>query len=381
MSPLIATLAELVRINSVNPEWGGPGEAGVAAYVTGFLKRHGIAFELQEILPGRANVIAVIPGKNPDLTVVLEAHMDTVSVEGMSIDPFDPVIEGGRLRGRGACDTKAGLAAMLHALVAVRSDGRLPATNILLAAVVDEEHAFRGVTGFVESLHGKTLPVAAIVAEPTGLRVVRANKGVLRWRIRCHGVAAHSSTPMLGVNAISAMADVIQTIDRAPFTVPDHPLVGVPTCNIGVINGGRQVNFVPDLCEISLDRRLLPGESVGLVMEFYDRLLDSVRQRHPKVRVESEAPFLTDEAMETPADADVVRVASKVLGEMNLDPEPIGVPFGCDCTKLSRAGIPSIIFGPGSIGQAHTADEFVELRQVERAFDFYRHFLLQFEKP
>lgn len=380
MSPVIETLAELVRINSVNPEWGGPGEREVAAFVTAFLGRSGIEFEISEVLPGRSNVIARLPGEDSSRAVVLEAHMDTVAAAGMTVEPFGPRVEGGRLFGRGACDTKAGLAAMLHALAWFKAEERKPAVDVLLAAVVDEEHAFRGVTAFIESLKGKALPTAAVVAEPTGLRVVSANKGVLRWRIIAHGKAAHSSTPHLGASAISVMAEVVQVID-GDQPAGAHPLVGSPTCSIGVIEGGTQVNFVPDRCAITLDRRLIPGERAADVLGQYDRLLDSVRVRHPQIRIELEAPFLTDEAMETPADADVVKTAARVLDEMELVSEPIGVPFGCDCTKLSRAGIPAIIFGPGSIDQAHTADEFVEIRQVETAFDFYRRLLLDFGKP
>ncbi len=383
MSPVIETLADLVRINSVNPEWGGPGEAAVADYVKSFLRRADIEFEVQDVLPGRPNVIARLRGEDSSRALVLEAHMDTVSVADMTIAPFEPRIENGRMWGRGSCDTKAGLAAMLQSMATLKAGGVKPAVDIILAAVVDEEHTYKGVTAFVESLTGKPLPEAAVVAEPTELRVVRANKGAVRWRIITHGRAAHSSKPHLGANAISAMATVIQAIENdAPnLNIKPHPLVGPPTCSIGVIEGGRQVNFVPEHCAITLDRRLIPGETASVVLSYYDELLNPARKRHPDIKIETEAPYLTDEAMETPADSMVVQAVSGVLTRMKLAAEPLGVPFGCDATKLSRAGIPSVIFGPGSIDQAHTADEFVDLNQVELAFDFYLKFLLEFGKP
>lgn len=380
MSPVIDILGQLVRISSVNPEWGGPGERDVVNWLATYLERTGIEFTRHEVLPGRENVIARLPGRDSGRALVLEAHMDTVSVADMTGDPFGARIESGRMWGRGTCDTKAGLAAMLQAMASLKEDGLQPPVDVILAAVVDEEHAYRGVTAFIESLGDETLPEAAVVAEPTGLRVVRANKGVLRWRILAHGRSAHSSTPALGASAISAMADVIKAIDGDQNPLM-HPLVGSPTCSIGVISGGRQVNFVPDKCVITLDRRLLPGEAATDVLRHYDKLLDPVRQAHPRCRIESEPAFLSDEAMETPADAAVVTTASRVLAAMGLPADPVGVPFGCDCTKLSRAGIPAVIFGPGSIDQAHTADEHVELEQVERAFDFYRRFLLEFGNP
>lgn len=224
-------------------------------------------------------------------------------------------------------------------------------------------------------------PVGAVVAEPTELRVVRANKGVLRWKISTHGVSAHSSKPHLGKNAITAMAKVILALEADEQLLAKrepHPLVGPPTCSIGVIEGGAQVNFVPEHCEITLDRRLLPGETAEAVTAHYEKLLNRVRTVNPDIDVKFHPPHLTDEAMETPANAEIVQTMSRVLAELGHEPEPVGVPFGCDCTKLSRAGIPSVIFGPGSIDQAHGAVEFVEIAQVEAAFEFYKRFLMEF---
>lgn len=377
LSPVTATLAELVRINSVNSAYaGGPGEGEIAAWIQRFCTHHGLDVRLQEVWPGRPNVIARLPGRDPTRRVILEAHMDTVSVQGMTIPPFEPRIADGRLYGRGSCDTKGGLAAMLHAVASLRADGITPPCDVWLAAVVDEEFSFRGVAKLCEGLTAE----AAIVAEPTSLRAVIASKGVLRWRIRVRGKAAHSSKPHLGVNAISHMARVILALedDHARLAATTHPLLGPATCNVGVIHGGVQVNFVPDECVIEVDRRLLPGETSAAVLAHYRRLLDDLQARHAGLRAELEPPMLVDEALETPETAAVARVASAVLTAQGRDGRLCGVPYGSDASKLSRQGVPSIVFGPGSIDHAHAAVEYVELAEVEAAVAFYRDFILRF---
>lgn len=375
MSPVIQTLADLVRINSINASYdGGPGEAEVAAYVRHFFESRGLEVWEQPVFPGRNNVLVRLPGRNRQRCVVLEAHTDTVSVEGMTIPPFEPAIRGGRMYGRGSCDTKAGLATMMHAVASLQEAGVQPACDVLLAAVVDEEFSYRGVVKLCEDLQAD----AAIVAEPTELRAVIATKGVLRFRIIVHGKAAHSSKPHLGVNAITSMARVIMALeaDQPRLHSICHPLVGHGTRSIGVIQGGVQVNFVPDRCAIEIDHRLLPGETAASAQAHYQTLLASVAD----VRAEVETPpLLVDEALDTPADAAVVKTAAQVLERLGLDPQPVGVPFGCDASKLARAGVPAIVFGPGSIDRAHTADEYVELEQVEKAYEFQRQFLLSFE--
>ncbi len=367
-----------MRINSVNPAYeGGCSEAAVASFVGGFFRARGIETREQEVFPGRPNLIARVPGRNPARRIILEAHTDTASVKGMAIPPFEPTVSGGRLHGRGACDTKAGLAGMMHALASLKEDGITPPCEVWLAAVADEEYAYRGVVKLCEGLTGQ----ASIVAEPTELRLVVATKGVLRWRIRVGGRAAHSSKPHLGVNAINHMARLIleleadeQLLKRRP-----HPLLGPATCNIGVISGGVQVNFVPDSCVIEIDRRLLPGEAVSDVLAHYQRLIGRLRHEHPTFEAAMEPPMLTDEALDLPSDPAPARLAGEILRSMGLNGEPSGVPFGSDASKLSRQGIPSFVFGPGSIDRAHAAVEYVEIEQLVQAFEFYREFLRRFE--
>ncbi len=381
--PVINTLAELVRINSINPEWNGPGEKDVANWVRDFFETREIEVHEYEVLPGRPNIIAMLPGRDRSRRVLFEAHMDTVSAYEMDIQPFDPRIDDGKLFGRGSVDVKSGLAAMMHAVAHFKESGTLTRCDVWLAAVVDEEHHYRGVLDLIKTLHDSAhcdvITAAAVIAEPTNCRVVRANKGVLRWRLTTQGKAAHSSKPHLGSNAISQMAKVIPVIDAVSREIGklDHVLVGPPTCSIGLIEGGTQINFVPEKCSIALDNRLIPGQKAEAVLNIYREAIDALQKADPGIRVTIEDPSLTDEAMETPESAPIVKDAVRIVSQMGYPDEatPIGVPFGCDATKLSRDGIDSIVFGPGSIDQAHAAVEYVEIEQVLRAEEFYRRLL------
>lgn len=372
-----ATLADLIAINSINPAYeGGVSEAEIASYIEQFFLSRGIETSHQDVLPGRYNVIARLPGRNPNRRVVLEAHMDTVSAVGMSIAPFDPVVREGRMYGRGSCDTKAGLAAMMHALAQLHDQSIVPPCEVWLAAVVDEEHSFRGVLALCDQLRA----AAAIVAEPTELRVVVAAKGVLRWKVRTRGKAAHSSKPHLGVNAISHMGRVLAALDEESDALSNkvHPLLGPATINVGMIHGGEQINFVPDCCEISIDRRLLPGETAEAVWAKHAASLKALERQIPGFCAEIDEPMIADGPLETASDDSVVQTARHAVRSIGVDDTPIGVPFGSDASKLARHGIPSIIFGPGSIDQAHAAVEYVALDQLSLATSFYVEFLQQF---
>ncbi|MCZ2151436.1 MAG: M20 family metallopeptidase [Bryobacterales bacterium] len=377
-TPLLQTLSDLVAINSINSAYqGGVTEEEVARYVERFFAARGIETFRQDVMPGRFNVIACLHGLQPGRRVILEAHMDTVSVAGMTIPPFEPVIKDGLLYGRGSCDTKAGLAAMMHALAYLHEQRITPPCEVWLAAVVDEEYSFRGVVKLCEDLDAH----AAIVAEPTELRAVAASKGVLRWKVRTIGKASHSAKPHLGNNAIVQMTHVIAAFEReaARLAAKPHPLLGPATLNVGLIRGGEQINFVPDSCEIAIDRRLIPGEDPLEVWAEAGRMMEELRRGHPGLVTEMSSPMIADAAMETGASERVVQAARHVLKSLGLPGEPEGVPYGSDASKLARQGVPSIIFGPGSIDRAHAAVEYVECSQVELAFEFYVRFLQQFQ--
>ena len=394
---VIQTLADLVRINSVNPNYdGGIPEAELARYVERYFERLEIETWRQDVYPDRPNVIARIPGRNSQRRIVLEAHLDTVSTAGMTIDPWKPEIREGRLYGRGACDTKGGMAAMMQAVARLACDGTPPECEVLFAATIDEEFSYRGVVALCNSLApGVVDPFilahevpprdpwqaeVAIVAEPTSLLPVIASKGVLRWKIETHGVAAHSSKPHLGVNAIVHMAHIIRAIEQDTLRLSqrEHPLLGRATCNVGTVRGGVQVNFVPDRCEIEIDRRLLPSEEREAVLAHYQQLIDSVAATQSGMRVVMHPPMLSDRPLETDARTPAVQTLVAILDELGSPSTPAGVPFGSDASKFGALGIPSIIFGPGSIDQAHAAIEYIECSQVVQAAEIYRCFLLSY---
>jgi acetylornithine deacetylase/succinyl-diaminopimelate desuccinylase family protein len=376
---LFDTLSDLVSINSVNPQYpGGPGESAMADYIAEYCQKHFIPFEFQTVFEGRRNVIARIEGNPAGRTLLWEAHMDTASELGMCRDPFLPVREDNRLYGRGSCDTKAGLAAMMHALKIVRQSDVTPEASVVLVAAVDEEYSFQGVVKFLEKgIHAD----GAIVSEPTGLDTVIASKGTLRWRLRTRGRAAHSSKPHLGINAISKMAEILTAMEEQfppLFLQRHHPLLGSPTLNVGVICGGVQINQVPDSCTIEIDRRLLPGETKESVWRELEALLASLCVNDAQLKVEMDAPILEDWPLETASSERIVQVVSNISREVTGHGQIVGVPYGSDASKLARAGIPSIIFGPGSIDQAHAADEYVDLDQVALAAEIFVHTAMEF---
>ncbi|MGO8702381.1 MAG: M20 family metallopeptidase [Candidatus Brocadiia bacterium] len=375
-------LSRLIACPSVNPNnrpFSGPpyGEERMARLLSDLLGGWGAEVSVREVLPGRFNFVARFKGKKPHPSLMLEAHSDTVEVADMSIPPFEPRIVGGRMYGRGACDDKGPMAAMLLGLRAVLDeDGGLPA-DVYFAATCNEERGAAGARGLMaEGLR----PDAALVAEPTNLEIVDAHKGVVRWRIQTHGVATHSSAPESGVNAISAMGRVIERIAgplAGSLAKKRHPRLGSPTVCVGTIRGGTQVNVVPAQCEIEVDRRLLPDETAerataDLVRELEDLKGSSAGFEYSLEEIEQYPPL--EEDPKGPIASAVAAACEKALGRATF----AAAPWGADSGVFKSAGIPCVLFGPGSIRQAHTRDEFVELEQVAHAIGVYAEVIRRF---
>jgi acetylornithine deacetylase len=369
---VVELLSELIGIESVNPAYpgGSRGEAAVADFVEQRCRRLGLDVERRPVLPGRDNVVATLRPMGARRRLILEAHMDTVGLGGAGERALRPEVRDGRVHGRGACDTKGSLAAMLAAVELLLERRREHATEVVLLATVDEEHNFRGVLSYAQS--GATAE-AAIVGEPTGLRVVVATKGCVRCRISTRGRAAHSSEPERGDNAIVRMAAVLAVLEelKAALRARSHPMVGSPTLSVGRIWGGTGVNIVPDRCTIEIDRRTIPGESPEAALAELDAALGRLDDTDASM-IERDDPFVVDWALDTPRDAAVVRAATAACRDVLGSAEVVGVPYGTDASKLSAlAGIPSVVFGPGSIAQAHTDDEFVPIAELEQAVQVY----------
>lgn len=383
VTDIVGLLCELVAIPSVNPmgrELTGPEfyETRLTEYLVRFFERLGVPHEVQEVLPGRGNVIARFdpPGADPNgFVLLLDAHQDTVPVDGMTIPPFEPQVRDGRVYGRGSCDVKAGMAAMLWAFQRLVKEAPAGGVSVIMSCSCDEESTAQGIKALAR-LWGDKLgqsklvtrrPDAAIVAEPTLLDVVVAHRGASRFCIRTRGRACHSSDPSQGVNAIYRMAKLVSALEQYAAELPErvaaHPLCGGATLSVGLISGGSSVNIVPDECVIQIDRRVVPGEDSNAVVSDIHEYLT----RKTGSDFEFEPPWLdgatlNDDNNQWIADG-LLKVVSKVAGPR----QAVGVPYGTNASRTSHAGVPSVVFGPGSIAQAHTKDEWVDIEQLKLA--------------
>jgi len=374
MSPVEKLLRELIAIPSVNPAFlpeghANAGEERIAGFLASVAAAAGLDVELQPVFPGRPNLLARLePRSKARRRVLLAPHLDTVNA---GEDQFTPRKSGGRIYGRGACDTKGAVAVMLSALCALaRSGWRSAETEIVFAGLIDEEHRLQGSRSLVQSGFKADL---AIVGEPTGLRLVTAHKGALWITFKTRGIPAHGSRPDLGRNAIHEMArivDLLETDYAAMLARRRHPLLGSATINVGVINGGVQANIVPAECTAQADRRTLPGEKDKAVTGEIKRLL---RDRGLRATLDC-GKGSQGLPLETDPRLPLVAAFLTVLGQA----DPAGVDYYSDASVLARGGIPSVVFGPGNIAQAHTSREWVAARELEAGQEVLIKFLQTF---
>jgi acetylornithine deacetylase len=374
MERSIELLADLVSIPSVNPmgragEGREYGEEQIAGLIAAYLRMHKVDVEISEVAKGRPCVVGHVDS-GAEETLLLEAHLDTVGGERMAIEPFTAAIEDGKLYGRGSCDAKGSLAAFFAAVCSLLGGKRKLKRNVLLLAVPDEEYRFTG------ALHAVSRGLRAdwgIAGEPTCLNIVRAHKGVTRWKIVARGVAAHSAYPERGRNAIFAMGQALVRIELYAGLLREgqgHPLLGVPTLGVGVIEGGQAVNIVPDRCWVEVDRRTLPGETAGTVTEPVKRLLDDLPD------LELETPYLSVPGMEVEADSPFLKTLSEaILGVTGRATFEVA-RYATDAGIYGAAGIPTVVFGPGDIAQAHTEREFIDLDQYQAAIKIIQRLLV-----
>ncbi len=374
MTPTCLLLRELISIPSVNPAFLPPrdphaGEKNVGDFLAATAAQAGLDIEFQEVFPHRSNLLArLTPRERPRHRILLAPHLDTVGGSPLHDALFQPVLRAGRWYGRGACDTKGSVAAMMSALVHLAKAGRRPAqTEIVFVGLVDEEQGQCGSRALAARGLAADL---AIVGEPTRLRVVTAHKGDVWLRLETRGKSAHGARPELGRNAVHEMARIVDRLETdyaQQLRRRRHPVLGHATINVGSIAGGSQPNIVPDRCSISADRRTLPGENVQGV---FREIRAFLRGHQLKARlIDAKAALCVP--LETDPGLPFVRRFLECAGQS----EGVGVDFFCDAAILASGGIPSVVFGPGDIAQAHTAEEWISVGSLERATNLLIRFL------
>lgn len=368
---VVSLLQQLVKIPSVNPD-NAPGtehtgEETLAIFLSGWLESIGAEVTLEEIKPGRPNLIARFAPLDGRPRILFGPHLDTVGVGGMTIAPFGGEIRDGRVWGRGASDTKGPMAAMLWALHEQRENLADMPVAIDFVAFMGEESGQWGSKDFAKR-HGADY-IFALAAEPTSMQIVHVTKGSLWATLRATGKAAHSSQPERGENAILKLTRSLDQLDHhlssqlATFT---HPVLGRSTMNVGMIRGGSRPNIVPDLAEAEIDIRIAPalaaaGGALKLLtdtIEFYD-LPVQIIQPHENPPMETDSAHPVIQALIATDHATALA----------------GAPWFSDAAHLSNGGVPSICIGPGSIDQAHTVDEFIDITALQHGADFFTRFI------
>lgn len=360
-------LSKLVQIPSVNPtqvgpKAGVPGEAAMSEAVARWFEAFGAQVQTEEVYPNRRNVYGIWRGQT-SRWIALDVHMDTVGVEQMGDDPFSGRVADGRVYGRGAVDTKASLAVALALLEKMHGQGIAPQPNLLIAATVDEENAARAAPVFARWVRAQQIPLDELmVAEPTNCRPVYGHKGSVRLKFSVQGVACHASQPEKGRNAIAAAARVVTTLDdeHQRLQTIDTPL-GPPALTVSLINGGVGANIVPDLCELTIDRRTVIGEEIDSV----------TAQLATLARLACPLPL----TVETQGKLDAFWQASNTPWLQQLaewsGAAPETVPYGTNAWAYGDLPGECVVLGPGSIDQAHGQVEWVEISELEKLAGIY----------
>ena len=375
MSEVTQLLADLVAIDSVNPDLvpGGAGEGDVARFVAGWLEEAGLEVHLDEVRPGRPNVIAVARGSGGGRTLMFNGHTDVVGAAGMA-DPFEPVVREGRMYGRGTYDMKGGLAACMVAVAEARKQDLRG--DVILTAVMDEEYAGLGTTDVAQKVRAD----AAVVAEPTEMELIVAHKGFVWLEVETRGVAAHGSRPDLGVDAIAKMGKVLVELERLNeglMSDPAHPMLGSGTLHASLIEGGQELSTYPERCLLGVERRTIPGETPESVETQIEEILQRLAAADPQF--EATVRRTLDRApMETAEDSPVATlIRQKGAAVTGREIEVTALWAWTDAASLAEVGIPAVLFGPAGAG-AHAVEEWVDLESVRQCAQIYRQVIEAF---
>jgi acetylornithine deacetylase len=360
-------LRDLVAIDSVNPTLvaGAAGEAAMARRLVAEFETMRVPVEVQEVAPGRPNVVATLEGRAPGRSLILCGHLDTVGVAGMGT-PFTPVERDGRLYGRGAQDMKSGVSAMVDAVRAVAESGGLTAGRIIVACVVDEEHSSIGADALVTRWRAD----AGVVTEPTDLDIAVAHKGFEWSEVETIGRAAHGSRPAEGIDAIRHMGRVLvelDALDRALQAGRRHARLGTASLHASTIGGGQELSSYPDRCTLQVERRTLPGEPIGALAGEVESLLARLAGADATFQGRSRTLFARP-PYEIDAGHPLPGLLTSAARGAGCGADTIGMSFWTDAAVLGSAGIPSVLFGPTGAG-LHGVEEWVDLASVRQCRD------------
>ena len=363
----IELLQAMVRIPSVHPAICGDPESErpLAEWVEKALFHFGVGWRRLD-MPGRGfQVLAAIPATTPNAPVVLfESHLDTVGVDGMTIDPFGGALHEEKVWGRGACDTKGTGAALLWALKNHLREKERPNTVLALFAL-GEEASMDGIQHFcahiLPTLNPK--PSLAIVGEPTELAVLAGHNGAMRLDLTVTGKACHSSVPHEGANALHALAAIALAIEAHSNTLPEDPLCGKPACSVTLAQGGGSPNVIPGTATATIDRRIGPGESAAQAKASLRTLIETTIQDRTGIQFDLQVSGSVPPLPTTSA-GPFHQTIRNTLRDLGHTWPLLGAGYCTDASWLHQAGIPTLVCGPGSMHKAHQADEWVEAEQI-----------------
>jgi acetylornithine deacetylase len=360
--PAIKLLRDLVTIDSVNPSLvpGGAGEAEAAHAAANHMRQSGLDVEINEVIAGRPNVVGVLEGRSPGPVIMFCGHLDTVGVIGMT-DPFNPVERDGKLYGRGTQDMKGGLAAMISAAESIARSGGLESGRLIVAGVIDEEYESLGAEALVKTWRAD----AAVITEPTDMIIGIGHRGYQWIEVETKGKAAHGSLPKEGRDAILRMGRVLahlEDLGRRLQSRPPHPILGTASLHASLINGGRELSTYPDHCSLRMERRTLVGEPNNIALIEVEEILDSLKQQDAEFEGAARVLF-GQPPYETPSDHLLPDAIESVMGKLGRKTHRSGMTFWTDAAILGKAGIPTVIFGPGGAG-LHGLDEYVLVDDV-----------------
>lgn len=367
-------LGELVKAKSINP----PGDTRDAIEVIRKkLTEAGLETKILSVDEDKPNIVARLGPAKPKkkLELLYNSHVDTVpigEIEKWKHDPFGAEVENGMMYGRGIADAKGSVAGMVMAAKALSESGVELGGNLVINPVSDEEvGGFKGAKHVLDS--GEIHPDHVVVGEITTNRIAIAEKGIVWFKITTEGRTAHASTPWDGINAINKMINLLNMMDEkvvSQIKQRKHPLTPPPSLNIGLITGGVKTNVVADKCEVMIDRRILPNETIeGATRELQD-VIDEMTRRDPEFKAKMEV-LLTGSSIETPPDSPIVRMAQEVCRGRGIPDEPVGYLQASDGRFYAEKGIPTILLGPGLAELAHAPDEWISLEEVVEATKIY----------